>query len=214
MNRKNTMLFGSIIMVAVIASIVSIQAVDSISVNNLDRTCMTAEDSKKITSFGLYPTDFSNGYSLKCVAIGNPNEIGVLISNNSVESTTWLGKSVNPSEGNIFLHQVNENVHISEDERAEMLTAEQRIKETIAEINELNPARNAQYFTINGMPAYGVESCSDCGTQTADFGDGEIITTTYDTKSKLKIISEDGYRYSFYGNVPLDDLVKLGNSLQ
>lgn len=214
MNRKNTTVFGGIIVAVIITTIVSVGTADTISINNLDRTCMSSQDAKKITQFGKYPTEFPEGYSLECVAIGNPNEISVLITNQPTESTKWIGESVQPSDGNIFLHQVNEGAIISEDKITFLGTAEERIRTTIDEINKANPARNAQYYSINGMHAYGVESCEGCGTQIADFDDGEIITTTYDTKSKLKIISENHERYSFYGNVPLDDLVKLGNSLQ
>ncbi|MEX0862277.1 hypothetical protein [Nitrosopumilus sp.] len=214
MNRKNTTIFGSIIMAAVLATIISVGTADSISVNNLDRTCMSIQDAKKITQFGKYPNEFPEGYSLECIAIENPNELSVLITNQPTESTKWMSESVNPSEGNIFLHQVNEGAIISEDKMAKLGTAEERIRTTIDGINKANPSRNAQYYSINGMSAYGVESCEGCGTQIADFGNGEIITAAYDTKSKLKIIGENGERYSFYGNVPLDDLVKLGNSLQ
>ncbi len=197
-------------MAVLVATITSVGVADSISVNNLDRNCLTAEQSKDVSTFVLTPTEFPENYSLGCVAINHPNEVSVIISENTVTSNEWQGESLNPSGTNIFLHEVRE----TGESHLQLGTAEQRIRDTIADIQEKNPKLNPVYFNINGMPAYGIDSCGDCGTQTAEFGDGSVITNTYDIPSKLKIISDDGNRYSFYGYVPLDDLVKLGNSLQ
>jgi hypothetical protein len=210
MDRKNTILFGSIIIAVIVATVFSIGAVNSTSVSNLNRDCMTAEQAKGITTFNKIPTVLPQGYSIQCVALDSDNEVDMLISDRTVESNEWQSESVNPSGNNIFLHQTMET---SVDYK-ELGNAEKRIRDTIAEINEHNPSINAKYYLINGMPAYGTDSCKNCGIQTADFGDGTMIKQTYDVPSKLKIISDDGVRYSFYGNVPLDDLVKIGNSLQ
>ena len=201
-------------MAAIVASVMSFGVADSISVNNLDRNCMTAEQSKSISTFVLTPTEFPGNHLLGCVSIDNPREVKMIISENPIESDKWIGESLNPSGTNIFLHQIDERQYVSQEVIDTLGNAEQRIRDTIADIQEKNSKLNPVYYNINGMPAYGVESCGDCGTQTAEFPDGSVISNTYDIPSKLKIISEDGKRYSFYGNVPLDDLVKLGNSLQ
>lgn len=214
MNRKKSTLIGSIIAAGIVAAVINFGIVDSTSVNNLDINCLTAEQGKQITTFTKMPTDFPRGYSIQCIAVDNPNEIDMLISDRPVTSNEWQRESVHPSGSNIFLHQIDESKYLTESDYEHLGTAEQRIRTTIAEINAYNPKLNATYFVIDGMPAYGTEACADCGIQTANFGDDSVIKQTYDVTSKLKIISDDGIRYSFYGNVPLDDLVKIGNSLQ
>ena len=214
MNKKTTILFGTIIMAAIVASVMSFGIADSISTNNLDRKCMTAEQSKQVSTFIKIPTDFPENYSVKCVAINDPRELSMIISDKPVTTDEWLHESLNPSGTNIYLHQVDESQYLSSDKYNDLGSPEQRIRDTIADIQKQNPKLKPIYYNINGMPAYGIDSCSDCGIQTADFGDGNVITKTYDVPSKLKIIGDNGVRYSFYGNVSLDDLVKLGNSLK
>lgn len=214
MNHNKKILFGSIVAIVAIATIMSVGVADTLTVNNIDKNCMSAEESKKVSTFHKIPTQFVGNYSLRCIAIGHPYEVSMIISDKPVTSTEWLRESVNPSGDWIFLNQVDEGKYLSAADRAELGNAEKRIRDTIAEINEKNPAIHARYFDINGMPAYGTESCANCGTQTANFADGSVIEQKYDVPSKLKIISDDGVRYSFYGNVPLDDLITVAKSLQ
>ena len=214
MNYKKTTLFGSIIAAAFVTAIMSVGIADTLTVSNIDKNCMSAEESKKVTTFHKIPTKFAGNYSLKCIAIGHPSDVNMIVSDKPVTSSEWISESVNPSGDWIFLHQVDESKYLTAADYAELGSDEKRIRDTIAEINEKNPAIRAQYFDINGMPAYGTESCADCGTQTAAFADGSVIEQKYDVPSKLKIIGENGVRYSFYGKVPLDDLITVAKSLQ
>lgn len=214
MNYKKTTIFGSIIVATLLATFVTSGVVDSSSVGNLDRTCMSPEQSKEVTTFNKMPTEFIGDYSIRCISVDNPNEVYMIISDKPVTSNRWQSESVQPSGNSIFLHAIDESKFLTVTDYEELGSAEKRIKDTIADIQKKNPIINVQYLNINGMHAYGSESCKDCGIQTANFADGNVIQHTYDVPSKLKIIDDTGVRYSFYGNVPLDDLVIIAKSLK
>lgn len=201
-------------MTVMITTITGIGVAESISINNIDRNCMTAQESKLVSSFGLTPTEFPENYSQGCIMINEPGVMKMIISENPEMYTKWQNESLEESDTNIYLYQVDNSQFVSQERIDSLGTAEQRMRDTIAGMEKNNPSLKPVYLTIKGMPAYGIEPCSDCGTQTAKFGDGTVITQTYDVPSRLKIYSDDGKVYLFHGNVALDDLVKLGNSLQ
>jgi hypothetical protein len=76
-----------------------------------------------------------------------------------------------------------------------------------------NPSLNPQLSTINGMSAYAVDSCPDCGMQTANFTD-RIIQESTSTKTRIKFIDDNGVRYMLETTLPLQELIKVAESLQ
>jgi hypothetical protein len=86
MNRKKYTLFGGIIAAGIVATVINFGIADSTSINNLDINCLTVEQGKQITTFAKMPTDFPQNYSIQCIAVDNPNEIDMLISDHPVTS--------------------------------------------------------------------------------------------------------------------------------
>ena len=77
-----------------------------------------------------------------------------------------------------------------------------------------NPSLQPQLIRINGILAYAVDSCPDCGIQTANFTDGTFIQKSTSTETKIKFIDENGINYMLKTTLPLDELILVAESLQ
>ena len=179
--------------------------------SEINRRCMTLEQSKDIAPFFKVPSYLPEGYSMKCSMSGMPSESYILYHNKDV-SDGWLGK-VNTliEDGAIFIYQYDER---NLKEFATVGSAEQRIQETYDDVMEKNPSLNPQLIRINGMLAYAVDSCPDCGISTADFPDGTSIQKSASTETKIKFIDEYGISYMLKTTLSLDELILVAESLQ
>jgi hypothetical protein len=64
------------------------------------------------------------------------------------------------------------------------------------------------------MLAYAVDSCPDCGMQTANFTDGTFIQKSTSTETKIKFKDEYGVSYMLKTTLPLDELILVAESLR
>ena len=94
------------------------------------------------------------------------------------------------SDGAIFIYQIDERNIVREEKFETFGTAEQRIQADYDGVMESNPSLHPQLIMINGMLAYAVDSCNDCGIQTANFTDGTFIQKSTSTETKIKFIDE------------------------
>ena len=176
--------------------------------------CMTLEKSKDTATFFKVPSYLPDGYSFKCSFSGTPYESYMIFYNKKVPDE-WVSHYPQLiSEGAIFIHQTDEKRSVGEKEFATYGSASQRIQDTYDEVMVENPSLHPQLIKINGMLAYAVDSCSNCGKQTANFTDGTIIQKSTFTETKIKFIDENGITYFLEGGIPLNELVKVAESLQ
>jgi len=176
--------------------------------------CMTLEQSKDIAPFFKVPSYLPEGYLMKCSRSAMPSESYILYHNNDI-SDEWVGKiPILIDEGAIFILQIDERTLVREKKFATFDTAEQRIQETYDDVIESNPSLNPQLIRINGMLAYAVDSCLDCGMQTADFPDGTSIQKSTSTETKIKFIDKNGISYMLKTTLSLDELILVAESLQ
>ena len=112
-----------------------------------------------------------------------------------------------------FISMMKENI-VGEEKFATFGSAEQRIQETYDDVMEKNPSLNPQLIRINGVLAYAVDSCPDCGINTADFPDGTSIQKSTSTETKIKFIDENGINYMLETTLSLDKLILVAESLQ
>ena len=187
---------------------------DSKSTNSeINTMCMTLEKSKDIATFFKVPSYLPDGYSFKCSFSGTPYESYLIFDNKKVPDG-WISHYPElVSDGEIFIHQTDEKSAVGEKKFATYGTATQRIQDTYDEVMLKNPSLHPQLIQINGMLAYGVDSCSDCGMQTANFTDGVIIQKTA-TDAKIKFIDKNGVNYFLKAGIPLSELIKVAESLQ
>ncbi len=175
--------------------------------------CMTIAQSKSIAPFFKVPSYLPEGYSMKCSMSGMPYESYILYHNKDV-SDGWMSKMhMLIDDGAIFIHQTDEkNIVV---EKFETIgTPEQRIQETYDEVITKNPSLHPQLIQINGMLAFTVDSCNDCGVQTANFTDGTIIQKSTSSEAKIKFIDNNGTHYLLKAGIPLSELMKVAESLQ
>ena len=179
--------------------------------SEINRRCMTLEQSKDIAPFFKVPSYLPEGYSMKCSQSGMPSESYVIYHNKEI-SGGWMGKlNMLIDNGAIFIYQYDER---NLKEFATFDSAEQRIQETYDDVMVKNPSLNPQLIRINGMLAYAVDSCPDCGIHTADFPDGTSIQTSTSTQTKIKFIDENGIKYMLKTTLSLDELILVAESLQ
>ena len=176
--------------------------------------CMTLEKSKGTATFFKVPSYLPDGYSFKCSFSGTPYESYMIFHNKKVPDEWVSNYPQLISDGAIFIHQTDEKSAVGEKEFATYGTAEQRIQETYDSVINGNPSLKPQLIRINGMLAYAVDSCSDCGVQTANFTDGTIIQKSTFTEAKIKFIDENGVKYFLEAGIPLNELIKVVESLQ
>ncbi|WP_179370635.1 hypothetical protein [Nitrosopumilus ureiphilus] len=182
--------------------------------SEINRSCMTLDQSKDIAPFFKVPAYLPEGYSIKCSMSGMPYESYILIHNKDV-SDKWIGKMhMYIEDGAIFILQTDERNLVGEEKFETLGTAEQRIQETYDDVMENNPSLNPQLIRINGMLAYAVDSCPDCGIQIVDFPDGTSIQTSTSTETKIKFNDESGVSYMLKTTLPLDELILVTESLQ
>ena len=182
--------------------------------SEVNPNCMTLEQSKDIAPFFKVPSYLPEGYSMKCSRSGTPSESYIIIHNKEVYDG-WIGKlHILIDDGAIFILQTDEKNILDEKKFATLGTAEQRIQETYDDVMVKNPSLNPQLIRINGMLAYAVDSCPDCGVQTADFPDGTSIQTSTSTETKIKFIDENGINYMLKTTLSLDELILVAESLQ
>lgn len=176
--------------------------------------CMTLEQSKGIAPFFKVPSYLPEGYSMKCSRSSMPSESYILYHNKDI-SDGWISKiHLLIEDGAIFIHQTDERTHVGAEKFATFGSAEQRIQETYDSVMELNPSLNPQLIRINGMLAYTVDSCPDCGMQTADFPDGTSIQKSTSTETRIKFKDEFGISYVLKTTLSLDELILVAESLQ
>ena len=187
---------------------------ESESHSEINHSCMTLEQSKDMAPFFKVPSYLPEGYSVKCSSSGMPYESYVIYHNKDV-SDGWKGKIPNlVDDGAIFIHQVDERNMVDEKKYATLGSAEQRMYDTYDSVMESNPSLQPQLIRINGMLAYAVDSCPDCGMQTADFPDNMMIQKSTSTETKIKFIDEDGITYMLKTTLSLDELIRVAESLQ
>jgi len=175
---------------------------------------MTLEQSKDIAPFFKVPSYLPEGYSMKCSQSGMPYESYIIYHNKDVSGGWMANLHILIENGAIFIHQTDERNLVGEEKFATIGSAEQRIQETYDDVMENNPLLNPQLIRINGMLAYAVDSCPDCGMQTADFPDGTSIQKSTSTETKIKFKDEYGVSYMLKTTLPLDELILVAESLQ
>lgn len=181
--------------------------------SEVNPNCMTLEQSKDIAPFFKVPSYLPEGYSMKCSMSGMPSESYIIYHNKEI-SGGWIGKlNTLIDDGAIFILQTDERNLVGEKEFATFGSAEQRIQETYDDVMVKNPSLNPQLIRINGMLAYAVDSCPDCGIQTADFPDGTSIQKSASTETKIKFIDENGINYMLKTTLSLDELILVAESL-
>lgn len=178
----------------------------------INTSCMTLEQSKETAPFFKTPSYLPEGYSYVCSRSGMPFESYIVYYNQEFPNNWQIHELV--SEGAIFIYQIDERNFVDEKEYATYGSPEQRTRETYDSVIEGNPSLNPQLITINGMLAYAVDSCSDCGKQTANFTDGTSIQKSTSTETKIKFIDENGVKYMLKTTLPLSELIKVAESLQ
>ena len=178
--------------------------------SEINRSCMTLEQSKDIAPFFKVPSYLPEGYSMKCTMSGMPYESYIIYHNKEV-SGGWMSNSpMLIGDGAIFIYQYEEK-HRKEYETYG--SPEQRIQETYDDVMVKNPSLQPQLIRINGMLAYAVDSCPDCGMQTANFTDGTVIQKSTSTETKIKFIDENGIKYMLKTTLPLNELIRVAESL-
>lgn len=177
----------------------------------IDPNCMTIEQSKQTAPFFQTPSYLPDGYSYVCSRSGMPFESYIVYYNREFPANWQIHELV--SHGAIFIYQIDERNFVGEKEFQTYGSAEQRIRETYDSVMEGNPSLNPQLITINGMLAYAVDSCPDCGMQTANFTD-RVIQKSTSTTTKIKFIDDNGVSYMLETTLPLHELIKVAESLQ
>ncbi len=182
--------------------------------SEINRSCMTLEQSKETAPFFKVPSHLPDGYSMKCSMSGTPSESYIIYHNKDV-SDGWLGKLHELIDGGaIFIHQVDERNIVDKEKYATFGSPEQRMQDTYDDVMIQNPSLQPQLIRINEILAYAVDSCTDCGMQTADFADGTLIQKSTSTETKIKFIDEDGVTYMLKTTLPLDELILVAESFQ
>ena len=182
--------------------------------SEINVSCMKLETSKEVATFFKVPSYLPDGYSFKCSFSGTPYESYLIFDNKKVPDG-WISHYPElVSDGAIFIHQTDEKRFVGEKKFATYGTATQRIQDTYDEVMLKNPSLQPQLIRINGMLAYAVDSCNDCGVQTANFTDGTIIQKSTSTEAKIKFIDENGTSYLLKAGIPLNELIKVAESLQ
>ena len=180
----------------------------------IDVACMPIEASKSIAIFFKIPSYLPEDYSFKCSFSGTPYESYLIFDNKKVPDG-WISHYPElVSDGAIFIHQTDQKSAVGEKKFATYGTATQRIQDTYDDVMTKNPSLQPQLIRINGMLAYAVDSCNDCGMQTANFTDGTVIKKSTSTEAKIKFIDENGTSYLLKAGIPLSELIKVAESLQ
>ena len=172
---------------------------------------MTLEQSKDIAPFFKVPSYLPEGYSMKCSMSGMPSESYIIYHNKDVSSGWMANLHLLIDDGAIFIYQYDEK-NLKEFETYG--SPEQRIQETYDDVMVKNPSLQPQLIRINGILAYAVDSCPDCGMQTANFTDGTIIQKSTSTETKIKFYDEYGISYMLKTTLSLDELIMVAESLQ
>jgi hypothetical protein len=173
--------------------------------------CMTLEQSKETAPFFKTPTYLPEGYFHVCSQSGTPFESYIVYHNQEI--LYWNIPEL-VSDGAIFIYQIDEKNIVGEEKFETLRTAEQRIQEDYDGVMKANPSLQPQLIRINGILAYAVDSCPDCGIQTANFTDGTFIQKSTSTETKIKFIDENGINYMLKTTLPLDELLLVAESLQ
>ena len=173
--------------------------------------CMTLEQSKETAPFFKTPTYLPEGYFHVCSQSGTPFESYIVYHNQEIPY--WNIPEL-VSDGAIFIYQIDEKNIVGEEKFETLGTAEQQIQETYDGVMKANPSLQPQLIRINGILAYAVDSCPDCGIQTANFTDGTFIQKSTSTETKIKFIDENGTSYLLKAGIPLSELIKVAESLQ
>jgi hypothetical protein len=181
------------------------------SISKTSTNCMTPEQSKETAPFFKTPSYLPEGYSHVCSQSGTPSESYIVYHNQEIQY--WNIPEL-ISDGAIFIHQIDERRMLGEQKVQAYGSPEQRIQETYDSVMDANPSLNPQLITINGMLAYAVDSCNNCGMQIANFTDGTSIQKSTSTETKIKFIDENGVTYMLKTTLPLSELVKVAESLQ
>lgn len=173
--------------------------------------CMTLAQNKETAPFFKTPTYLPEGYSHVCSQSGTPSESYIVYHHQEI--LNWNIPEL-VSDGAIFLYQIDERNIVGAEKLETLGTAEQRIQETYDSVMNANPSLQPQLIKINGMLAYAVDSCPDCGMQTANFADGTFVQKSTSTETKIKFIDENGTNYMLKTTLPLDELILVAESLQ
>ncbi|MGY5148398.1 MAG: hypothetical protein ACW9W4_10410 [Candidatus Nitrosopumilus sp. bin_7KS] len=181
------------------------------SILKTSANCMTLEQNKETAPFFKTPAYLPNGYSHVCSQSGTPSESYIVYHHKEI--LNWNIPEL-ISDGAIFIYQIDER-NILDAEKLETLgTAEQRIQEDYDSVIESNPSLQPQLIRVNEILANAVDSCPDCGMQTANFADGTFIQKSTSTETKIKFIDENGINYMLKTSLPLDELILVAESLQ
>lgn len=184
---------------------------NTISVLKTSTNCMTLEQNKETAPFFKTPAYLPEGYFHVCSQSGTPSESYIVYHHQEI--LNWNIPEL-ISDGAIFIYQIDERNIVGAEKLETFGTAEQRIQETYDDVMKNNPSLNPQLITINGMIAYAVDSCSDCGMQIANFTDGTSIQESTSTTTRIKFIDENGINYMLETTLPLDELILVAESLQ
>ena len=181
------------------------------SILKTSTNCMTLEQNKETAPFFKTPAYLPEGYSHVCSQSGTPSESYIVYHHKEI--LNWNIPELIGDDA-IFIYQIDERNILGEEKLETLGTAERRIQETYDSVIESNPSLQPQLIRVNGMLAYAVDSCPDCGMQTANFADGTFILKSTSTETKIKFIDENGINYMLKTALPLDELILVAESLQ
>ncbi len=183
---------------------------DDSVLSKINARCMTIEQSKQTAPFFKTPTYLPEGYSHVCSQSGTPFESYIVYY---YQESPNQFRYLPVIDGAIFIYQYDSR-RIGLDKELPYDSPEQHIQEIYDGVMKNNPSLNPQLITINGMLAYAVDSCPDCGMQIANFSDGTVIQKSTSTETKIEFMDENGVKYMLVTTLPLSELIKVAESLQ
>lgn len=185
---------------------------DNPQIQPADPACMNLATIKQNVRFDLKtPAYLPEEYSYLCGdGLEGSSEARLLYGKPELKDSTGLiGEAYkHVDRGAIFLYS---RVQPDQEQGSGNYTA--YILDTIREANQKNPSIELRQISINGNVGWANERCGSCGEQTADFTD-DTITHTAGAPSRIKFADENNVVYFFQANIPLEDLVRVAESVR
>jgi len=187
---------------------------------NLNPNCMSQANVHIFAQFSVKePVNLPSGYKFQCGSADN-HEAHLLYGQQALTTPNNTGsfqESLNEqiANGAIYLHLVDEKDILGNERFAtEVGNTTQRTVDVYHEIIRLNPSLQPKLVNINGITAWVNEACETCGKQTADFGNGKILQNSFAVPARVQFYDQNGILYTLQSNMPLQDLIKVAESLR
>ncbi|MEX0656256.1 MAG: hypothetical protein WD154_01760 [Nitrosopumilaceae archaeon] len=179
--------------------------------------CTSIEDINKITEFDLKLLIYLPSDYIFVACQGNPFEAQIMYQNKDVISNNeslFGNVHEHVANGAIYLYVLNEKNFLGEEQFQKAVgNSTSHILETIKEANEKNPSLNMIQVNIQGNVGWANDICDACGKQIANFPNNTIVQYT-STPARIKFYDENDVLYFFQSNIPLDELIKVTESLR